>query len=91
MASGQTPVPTRAPPTVPTVPSDAVLVNYLRSFALWAQTQLSAKLPASQALPGVLLQAYDTADDAQPKVFLIRVNSAGAISATAQSLGEGKP
>jgi hypothetical protein len=92
-ATGQTPIATRAPPPVPRGAPNmpAGLADYLHQFALWARTNMSQKLPASQALPGLLLQAYDTAEGDAPQVFLVRVNSAGVISATAQSLGEGKP
>ena len=91
-ATGQTPIATHAPPPVPNAPNmPPGLADYLHKLALWARTNMSQKLPSSQALPGLLLQAYDTAAGAAPKVFLIRVNSAGAISATAQPLGEGKP
>ena len=87
--AAQTPVITPSPPTIPRL-NDSVLTAYLRGFALWAQTNLSAKMSSSQALPGVFLQASDTPSGSPPKVFFIQVNSAGAISATAVPLGQGK-
>lgn len=88
----QTPVITHPPPGLPSIPdAHPALVNYLRTFSLWATTAMSKKISGTQALPGVLLQAYDTAAGAPPKVFLIRVNSAGVVSATAQPLGDGAP
>ena len=67
------------------------LSKYLRTFSLWCRNGFAAKLDAQTALPGIMLQAYDAAPGSPPKVFLIRVNSAGAISATAVPLGGGSP
>ena len=80
------------PPDLPSMPEMSdTLANYLRTFALWCRNGFNAKLNAQTALPGVMLQAYDSPAGTTPKVFLIQVNTAGAISATPMTLGEGQP
>ena len=79
-AHAQTPI-TQSPPLMPTL-TDENLSRYLSTFSTWAMKGLSGKLPSGQALPGVLLQAYDAGVGSAPEVFLIRVVSAGVISAT---------
>ena len=84
------------PPELPALPkTEEGLVNYLRNFALWCRSGFNDKLSASQALPGVLLQAFD-APAGVNKVFLVQVSSpgtstAGALVITAVALGTGKP
>jgi hypothetical protein len=80
------------PPDLPSDPQMSTqLSGYLRNFSLWCRNMFQDRLPANTALPGVLLQAYDATPGTNPNVFLIRVNSAGAISATQVALGEGRP
>jgi len=80
------------PPDVPSMPDVSVsLINYLRTFALWARQGFADRLPARQALPGVLLQAYDAPSGTTPAVYMIRVDSTGAISTTQVPLGSGAP
>jgi hypothetical protein len=80
------------PPDLPNMPevSDK-LSDYLRRFSLWCRHGFAAKLDASTAAPGVLLQAYDATPGTNPAVWLVRVNSAGVVSTVAQPLGTGKP
>jgi hypothetical protein len=80
------------PPDLPAMPeiSDA-LTGYLRRFSLWCRNGFADRLPANQALDGVLMRAYDTAAGATPKIWLVRVNSAGVVSTQAVDLGTGKP
>lgn len=82
----------QAPPDLPSIPSlDPKLSSYLRNFSLWCRHGFADKISATTAQPGVLLAAYDTAPGVAPKVFMIRVNSAGVVSATPIALGTGKP
>ena len=81
----------RPPPELPSVPESEALVGYLRTFSLWCRNMFQDKLDAHAALPGVLLRAHDAPPGTNAKVFLIRVDSAGAISATLVPLGEGQP
>jgi hypothetical protein len=67
------------------------LSGYLRNFSLWCRHGFADKVSATTAQPGVLLAAYDTPAGQPPKVFMIRVNGAGAISAVAVPLGGPNP
>jgi hypothetical protein len=88
----QTPMSARIPPDVPADPkiSDA-LSQYLRNFALWCRNGFAEQMRNNEAVPGLLVRANDTAPGANPKVFMIQVNSAGVISATAVGLGGKNP
>ena len=92
MANQPTPRTLQPPPDLPSMPdvSDK-LSSYLRNFALWCRHGFADKISASTAQPGVLLQAYDAPAGTIPPVFLIRVNSAGVVTATPVPLGGGKP
>jgi hypothetical protein len=80
------------PPDLPSMPDvSPTLSNYLRTFALWCRNGFADRMPAHQALPFVMLMADDAAAGTTPKVFMIRVNSAGAISATQMTIGSGSP
>jgi hypothetical protein len=80
------------PPTLPNMPEvSATLTNYLTNFALWCRHGFADKISGSTAQPGLLLQANDAPAGSVPKVFLVQVNTAGAITATAVPLGTGKP
>jgi hypothetical protein len=80
------------PPDLPSMPDVSdTLSNYLRTFSLWCRHGFADKISGSTAQPGMLLQANDAPAGTTPKVFLIHVNSAGAISATPVPLGGGKP
>jgi len=84
------------PPELPNMPEVSfTLTGYLRNFALWCRNGFADKLSATQALPGVLLRAYDT-DTGVNKVFLVQVSSPGAsttgtLVVTPVALGTGKP
>lgn len=80
------------PPQLPQDPSIGVILgNYLTQFALWCRQGFAAQLKNNVALPGIMLQAYDTPAGTTPKVFLLRVNSAGTVTATPVALGGGGP
>ena len=88
----QAPRTIQPPPDLPSMPDvSSTLTGYLRNFSLWCRHGFADKLSGSSALPGVMLQAYDAPAGTTPKVFLIQVNSAGAISAAPVPLGGGKP
>jgi hypothetical protein len=92
MASQPTAPTEQPPPDLPSMPDvSATLTTYLRTFALWCRNGFQDRLPAHQALPGVLLQAYDAPAGNNPKVFMVQVNSAGVVSAVAVPLGGGQP
>ena len=87
-----TPTPTprtvQPPPELPSDPKTSdVLSNYLRSFSLWCRHGFADKLSVTTAAPGLMLQATDD----PTKIFVVQVDSAGAITATAVGLGKGKP
>ena len=75
----------------PDVPADASisprLTQYLRTFALWCRDGFAEQMRNNEAVPGVLMRAWDTPAGANPKIFLIRVNAAGAISAEPIGIG----
>ena len=76
----QTPRLLPPPPDVPGTPVlDPALAGYLRTFALWCRQSFSDKLPRSQALPGILLQANDPPIGTTPKVFVLQVKSDGTL------------
>jgi hypothetical protein len=80
------------PPDLPNMPDVSTsLSGYLRNFSLWCRHGFADKLSISTAAPGLLLQAYDAPAGATPTVWLVRVDSAGVVSAVAQPLGTGKP
>ena len=88
MASQPTPRTIQPPPDLPSMPDVSdTLTGYLRNFALWCRHGFADKISGSSAQPGLLLQA---ADD-PTKIFMLQVNAAGTISATAIPLGGGKP
>jgi hypothetical protein len=92
MANQPTPRTLQPPPDLPNMPDvSPTLSGYLRNFALWCRHGFADKLSGSQALSGVLLQAYDAPAGTTPNVYLLRVDQAGVISATAVPLGSGKP
>jgi hypothetical protein len=80
------------PPDLPVDPEmRPQLANYLRTFALWCRNGFRAKLDSGVALPGILLQAYDTPPGTTPTVWLLQVNHSGTFVATQIGLGGGKP
>jgi hypothetical protein len=92
MASQPTAAAPQPPPDLPSMPDvSGTLTNYLRTFALWCRNGFADRMPAHQALPGVLLQAYDAPAGNNPPVFMVRVNSAGVVSAVQVPLGGGQP
>ena len=74
---------------IPTLSSQ--LTNYLTQFSLWCRNGFAAQLKNNIALPGILLQANDAPADTVPKVFLLQVDTAGAVVLTPVALGSGKP
>jgi hypothetical protein len=86
---GQTAPPAgKPPPPMPHMPEVGVaLQSYMTQFSIWCRENFAAQIKSNVALPGVLLQANDTAPGATPKVFMIQVTTAGAIVATPVSLG----
>jgi hypothetical protein len=87
-----TPRTIQPPPDLPSLPDEKpALVNYLRNFALWCRHGFADKISATTAQPGVMLSAYDAPAGTIPKVFMVRVNSAGVVSTINIPLGGGKP
>ena len=84
----QTPSAAQPPPDVPFDPkmSDA-LTQYLRTFSLWCRNGFAASLRSQEALPGLMVRSWDTLPGHTPKIFMIRVSEAGAISATPINIG----
>jgi hypothetical protein len=92
MASQPTPRTVQAPPDLPSMPDvSPTLSGYLRNFALWCRHGFADKLSGTVAQPGLMLQAYDAPAGTIPKVFMIRVDSAGVVSAYEIPLGGGRP
>ena len=90
MASQPTAASPQPPPDLPSMPDvSTTLTQYLRTFSLWCRNGFADRLPASQALPGVMLMAYDAPAGTTPKVYIIRVNTAGTLSVTPVGLGGG--
>jgi hypothetical protein len=80
--------PQQHPPPLPSDPSISQgLTEYLQQFSLWCRQGFAAKLNATSALPGVLLQAKDPPAGTAPAVFMIQVTTAGAIVATPVAVG----
>lgn len=85
----------RAPPSLlPSAPQppqglDPTLSGYLQQVVLWASNVLGAKLSSNQALPGILMQANDTAPGATPAVFYLQVKTDGTVVAAPMPLGSG--
>ena len=87
-----TPRTIQPPPDLPNLPeASASLSNYLRNFALWCRHGFADKISATTAQPGIMLSAYDAPAGTIPKVFMVRVNSAGVVSTINIPLGGGKP
>ena len=87
-----TPRTLQPPPDLPNMPEvSPTLSGYLRNFALWCRHGFADKISGTTAQPGLMLAAYDAAPGTIQKVFVIRVNSAGVISATPIGLGGGRP
>ena len=92
MANQPTARTVQPPPDLPNMPDvSPSLSNYLRNFALWCRHGFDDKLPANQALSGIMMQAYDAPAGTPPNVFLLRVNQAGNFVAAPVPLGGGKP
>jgi hypothetical protein len=88
----QAPRTLQPPPDLPSMPDvSTTLTGYLRNFSLWCRHGFADKISGTTAQPGFMLQAYDAPAGTTPKVYIIRVNTAGAISATPIALGGGKP
>jgi hypothetical protein len=87
-----TPRTLQPPPDLPSMPDvSTTLTGYLRTFSLWCRHGFADKISATMAQPGVMLMANDAPAGTTPAVFMIQVNSAGAIVATPMPLGSGKP
>jgi hypothetical protein len=87
-----TPRTIQPPPDLPSMPDVSTqLSGYLRNFSLWCRHGFADKISATSAQPGVMLSAYDAPAGTIPKVFMVRVNSAGVVSTFEIPLGGGKP
>jgi hypothetical protein len=87
-----TPRTIQPPPDLPSMPDvSTTLSGYLRNFSLWCRHGFADKISATTAQPGVMLSAYDAPAGTIPKVFMIRVNTAGVVSTYEIPLGGGKP
>jgi hypothetical protein len=92
MASQPTSRTLQPPPDLPSMPDvSTTLTGYLRNFSLWCRHGFADKISGTTAQPGIMLMADDAPAGTTPKVFMIRVNSAGAISATQMTIGSGSP
>lgn len=88
----QTPMSARLPPDVPADPKiSEALTNYLRNFALWCRNGFAEQMRNNEAVPGLMVRAYDTPAGTNPKVYMIEVSSAGVIRARAIGLGGANP
>jgi hypothetical protein len=88
----QTPMSARIPPDLPADPSISNSLGvYLRNFALWARNGFAEQMRNDEAHPGMMLRAYDAAPGANPKIFVLEVNSAGVLRARAMPLGGRNP
>lgn len=73
-----------APPPVPQ-DLDPKTREYLQRFSAWVSNELFTTISSNTAAPQVLLSA---SDEKPPKhIFSLTVNSGGALSVTAVSLG----
>ena len=89
-ASQPTAASAQPPPDLPSMPDvSTTLTQYLRTFSLWCRNGFADKISGTTAQPGVMLMAYDAPAGTTPKVYIIRVNTAGTISATPIALGGG--
>ena len=92
-----TPRTIQPPPDLPSLPDASskalvpVLSGYLRNFSLWCRHGFADKISASTAQPGVMLSAYDAPAGTIPKVYMVRVNTAGVVSTFEIPLGGGRP
>jgi hypothetical protein len=87
-----TPRTLQPPPDLPNMPDvSTTLSGYLRNFSLWCRHGFADKISGTVAQPGFMVSAYDAPAGTIPKVFIIRVNSAGVVTATQIALGGGKP
>ena len=91
MVAQSPPLSVQQPPELTGVQGDPLLINYLRSFALWAKNGLSNKLDTRSAAPGILLQANDAPAGTTPAVFMLQVTTAGAVVATPVPIGGANP
>jgi hypothetical protein len=81
-----------APPNMPTGLDprlDPKLVDYLRRFSFWAYNELNAKISINEAVPQLMLSASD--EKPPVHVFVVTVDSSGAMSIHPVPLGGGKP
>ena len=86
----QTPMSARIPPDVPNDPKLSTETSqYLRNFALWARNGFAEQMRNNEAVPGLLVRAYDAPAGANPPVFIIQVASDGTIVANPVPLGGG--
>ena len=92
MASQPLPRTLQPPPELPNDPKTSdVLSQWLRNFSLWCRHGFADKLSISTAAPGLMLQAYDAPSGTAPPTFMLRVDSAGTLSATQIMMGGANP
>ena len=94
-ASQPTAASPQPPPDLPSMPDvSTTLTQYLRTFSLWCRNGFADKLPASQALPGVLFQACDATGAPTNAVYMLTVKMSGStpqLTLTQVPLGSGQP
>jgi hypothetical protein len=86
-----TPVTPQPPPDLPGMPeASPALVNYLRTFSLWAKNGLAGKRDTQTAAAGILLYANDAPAGTTPKVFSLQVKSDGTVVAVPVAIGSAR-
>jgi hypothetical protein len=66
-----------------------VVAAYLRQLRIWAHGELEKKTTQDTVAPYVLLAPHDVKRPNQ--AFMVRVDSAGVLTAVPAPLGQGKP
>lgn len=92
MAPRPSAAPQPPPPDLPSMPDvSPVMTNYLRTFALWCRNMFQDRLPAHQAVPGIMFLAADAPAGTTPSVWKLEVLSNGSFRITQVPLGSGSP
>ena len=84
--------PQQPPPDLPSMPDvSPALTAYLRTFALWCRNMFQDRMPAHQAVPGIMFLAADAPAGTNPSVWKLEVLSNGSFRITQVKLGSGQP